>query len=64
MSGWCLGVTVAHKDDADDIKYQISFGVGDGTYIKMKGERKNKPIEYYTILINNWRNVMNHRRWP
>ena len=52
------------KDDENDIKYQISFGVGDGTYIKMKGERKNKPIEYYTILINNWRNVMNHRRWP
>lgn len=52
------------KDDENDIKYQISFGVGDGTYIKMKGERKNKPIENYTILINNWRNVMNHKRWP
>lgn len=51
------------KDDKNDIKYQISFGVGDGTYIKMKGERKNKPIENYTILINNWRSVMNHRRW-
>lgn len=52
------------KDDENGIKYQISFGVGDGTYIKMKGERKNKPIENYTMLINNWRSVMNHKRWP
>lgn len=51
------------KDDENDIKYQISFGVGDGTYIKMKGERKNKSIENYNILLNNWRSVMNHKRW-
>ena len=51
------------KDDENDIKYQISFGVGDGTYIKMKGERKNKPIENYKLLLNNWRNVIDHKRW-
>lgn len=51
------------KDDENNIKYQISFGVGDGTYIKMKGERKNKPIENYKLLLKNWRDEMNHRRW-
>lgn len=52
------------RDDEKDIKYKISFGVGDGTYIKMKGERKNKPIENYNLLLSNWKSVVGHKRWP
>lgn len=35
MSGWCLGVTVAHKDDADDIIDNINSNI-DEAYNSVK----------------------------